>query len=354
MPLGTRIFLGTAAVVVVVLGASLLITKYRADETADAASARAVRSTAASIGDALASRSETLRRLTEALVQVPAYVSRIEESLRTGDRANLLDQADELRAQTGADWVLITNGAGVLQAWTAERGTFDQDFSRGALIGRALEGQSTEGLWLEPGEQGDDIYQAVGVPVAGPGASAPFGIVVAASKLDSALAERLRRHTDSEVLFFSLDTLGVPRVAVSTLPHAAVAAAVRAVPAKTAGDSLPARFRVTANGITYEGVTTPLRSADGVPLGGFIGLHSRDADLAAYRQLSRTIGWAFLVGLLLALGSSVLVARRITRPVRQLVAATRKVSEGQYTGRIAVGGGDEIGELAGAFGQMVE
>jgi HAMP domain-containing protein len=354
MPLGTRIFLGTAAVVVVVLGASLLITKHRADETADAASARAVRSTAASIGDALASRSETLRRLTEALVQVPAYVSRIEESLRTGDRANLLDQADELRAQTGADWVLITNGAGVLQAWTAERDAFDQDFSRGALIGRALEGQSTEGVWLEPGEQGDDIYQAVGVPVAGPGTSAPFGIVVAASKLDSALAERLRRHTDSEVLFFSLDTLGVPRVAVSTLPHASVAAAVRAVPAKAAGDSLPARFRVTANGITYEGVTTPLRSADGVPLGGFIGLHSRDADLAAYRQLSRTIGWAFVVGLLLALGSSVLVARRITRPVRQLVAATRKVSEGQYTGRIEVGGGDEIGELAGAFGQMVE
>ncbi len=354
MPLGTRIFLGTAAVVVVVLGASLLITKHRADEAADAASTRADRSTAASIGDALASRSGTLRRLTEALVQVPAYVSRIEESLRTGDRANLLDQADELRAQTGADWVLITNGAGVLQAWTAERGVFDQDFSRGALIGRALEGQSTEGLWLEPGEQGDDIYQAVGVPVAGPGTSAPFGIVVAASKLDSALAERLRRHTDSEVLFFSLDTLGVPQVAVSTLPRASVAAAVRAVPAKTAGDSLPARFRVTANGITYEGVTTPLRSADGVPLGGFIGLHSRDADLAAYRQLSRTIRWAFLVGLLLALGSSVLVARRITRPVRQLVAATRKVSEGQYTGRIEVGAGDEIGELAGAFGQMVE
>jgi eukaryotic-like serine/threonine-protein kinase len=354
MPLGTRIFLGTATVVVVVLGASLLITKHRADAAADAASSRAVRSTAASIGDALASRSETLRRLTEALVQVPAYVSRIGESLRTGDRANLLDQADELRAQTGSDWVLITDGSGVLQAWTAERGVFDQDFSRGALIGRALEGQATEGLWLEPGANGDDIYQAVGVPVSGPGTGAPFGIVVAASKLDSALAERLRRHTDSEVLFFSLDTLGKPQVTVSTLPRTSVAAAVRAAPVAAAGDTAPARFRVAVNRTTYEGVTTLLRSADGVPLGGFIGLHSRDADLAAYRQLSRTIGWAFVIGLLLALGSSVLVARRITRPVRQLVAATRKVSEGQYTGPIEVGSGDEIGELAGAFGQMVE
>ena len=53
---------------------------------------------------------------------MPAYVSRIGESLRTGDRANLLDQADELRAQTGADWVLIIDGAGVLKAWTARAG----------------------------------------------------------------------------------------------------------------------------------------------------------------------------------------------------------------------------------------
>jgi serine/threonine protein kinase/HAMP domain-containing protein len=61
-----------------------------------------------------------------------------------------------------------------------------------------------------------------------------------------------------------------------------------------------------------------------------------------------------VVGLLLALGFSVLMARRITRPVRQLVHAARKVSEGQYTGRIEASSGDEIGELADAFGRMVE
>ena len=32
------------------------------------------------------------------------------------------------------------------------------------------------------------------------------------------------------------------------------------------------------------------RTADGVPLGGFLGLHSRDQELVAYQQLSRTIG----------------------------------------------------------------
>jgi serine/threonine-protein kinase len=354
IPLGRRIFLGTALVVVAVLGSALLATKRRADLAADDASARALGATASSIAEALGSRSLTLLRLTQALVQVPAYVSRIGESLRAADRANLLDQADELRVQTGADWVLVTDGAGVLQAWTAQRGDFDEDFSRGALIGRAMEGQVTQGLWLEPTDEGDVLYQAVGVPVVNPGSTTPFGVVVAALQVDSAFAAQLRRNTDSEIAFFSLDTLGVPQVAVSTLPREAVAEQVRQAPVGRGTDSAYAHFALRAGGEEYAAAAGLLRSADGVPLGGFVGLHSRDQELVAYRQLSRTIGWSFVVGLMLALGFSVLMARRITLPVRELVRATRQVSEGQYAGRFVGSTDDEIGELASAFGNMVE
>jgi eukaryotic-like serine/threonine-protein kinase len=354
LPLGRRIFLGTALVVVGVLGSALLVTKRRADAAADAASARALGATAASIEEALGSRSLTLLRLTQALIQVPAYVSRIGEALRAGDRANLLDQADELRTQTGADWILITDGAGLLQAWTEDRGSFGEDFSRGALIGRAMEGQVTQGLWLEPTDEGDALYQAVGVPVANPGSTTPFGVVVAALQVDSAFAAQLRRNTDSEIAFFSLDTLGVPRVAVSTLPRETVAEPVRRAPVGRGEDTTYSRFEVQALGERWAAAAGPLRSADGVPLGGFVGLHSREQELAAYRQLSRTIGWSFVIGLLLALAFSVLMARRITHPVQELVRATRQVTEGQYAGRIVGTTDDEIGELASAFGNMVE
>jgi eukaryotic-like serine/threonine-protein kinase len=354
LPLGTRIFLGTALVVVVVLGSALLVTKRRADAAADEASARALAASASSIIEALESRSVTLLRLTQALVQVPAYVSRIGESLREGDRANLLDQADELRDQTGADWMLITDGAGVLQAWTANRASAGQDFSGGALIGRALEGQITQGLWLEPGDAGDQLYQAVGVPVTDPGGTRPFGVVVSALQVDSGFVRQLRRNTDSEIVFFSLDTVGAPQVAEASLPRQDLAKEVRGAPIGKATDTVFNRFPLRSGNETYLATSAFLRSADGVPLGGFLALHSRDQELAAYRQLSRTIGWSFVVGLLLALAFSVLMARRITQPVRRLVLATRKVSEGQYTGRIEVSSGDEIGELAGAFGQMVE
>ena len=354
LPLGTKIFLGTALVVTLVLGAALLVTKRQADRAADAASLQSVQATQAAIRDALEGRSQTLLQLTAALVQVPVYVSRIGESVRTGERADLLDQADELREQIGAEWVLITDPAGVLRAWTSQRDLFDQDFSRGALIGRALEGRNTAGLWIEPSPAGDELYQAVAMPVASPGSATTLAVVSAALKVDTAFAGRLRRHTNSEIVFFSIDTLGVPQLAVSTLPGPDVAPAVRKISSDAADSASQSRIRLTLGGVAYEGTVGSLRTADSLTIGGYLGLHSRDADLAAYQQLSRTISSAFFVGLLLALGFSILAARQIVRPVKRLVEATRKVSEGQYTGPIEVGTRDEIGDLAHAFGTMVE
>ena len=354
MPLGTKIFAGAALVVMAALGTAFVVTRGRTVEAAEIASARALRATRSAIGDALVSRSQNLRQLTAALVQVPAYVSRIGEALRTDDRANLLDQADELRAQTGADWVLIVDGDGVLKAWTAQRAAADEDFSAGALIGRALEGRTTEGLWIESAPDRDELFQAVGVPVADPAGGARSGVVVAAVGIDSAFAAQLKRHTDSEILFFSRDTLGVPGVAVSTVSASGLREAVRQVPVQAVpGDSAPPRFRLSAGGRTYEGVTGLLQTTDGVPIGGYVGLHDQEIELAAARQVGRTIAWAFVGGLLLALASSIMLARQITRPVRQLVAATRAVSEGTYAD-VPVTSRDEIGELAAAFRRMVE
>ena len=358
LPLGTRIFLGTALVVTAVLGIALLITKRQAERAAESAALQALRATQAAIRDALGGRSQTLSQLTAALVQVPVYVSRIGESVRTGNRADLLDQADELRSQTGADWVLITDPSGVLRAWTSERDLFDQDFSRGALIGRALEGKTVSGLWVEPSEAGDQLYQAVAMPVSSPGSATPLAVVAAALKIDSTFAARLRRNTNSEIVFFSLDTLGTPHVAASTVmanksSGRALRDALGGLRIGSAGGS-DLRIHLTLDNTDYEGTVGSLNTADSVRVGGYLGLHSHDADLAVYQQLRRTIRWAFLIGLLLAVGFSLLAARHIVRPVQRLVAATRKVTQGEYTGPIDVGTRDEIGDLAHAFGTMVE
>ncbi len=58
------------------------------------------------------------------------------------------------------------------------------------------------------------------------------------------------------------------------------------------------------------------------------------------------------IALLLGLGGSVWVSRRLAQPVSTLAMAARRIGEGRLDTRVEVPGGDEIGELAGQFNRM--
>lgn len=59
---------------------------------------------------------------------------------------------------------------------------------------------------------------------------------------------------------------------------------------------------------------------------------------------------ATLAGLLLAL----VVARRVTRPIRAMTSSAEAIAAGRYDRRVAGQRGDEIGRLAGAFNRMAD
>ena len=349
-----KIFLSTALVVVAVLGGALWLTKQRADRAADESIERALDATRSAINDALTSRSTGLRKTAEVVAAVPEYIARISEGLRQGNRANLLDQADEFREQVDAAWALITDGEGVLRAKTNERDVAGESLAEGALVGIPLEGRSAEGIWIEPGPEGDQLYQAVGVPIKPPRSSVVYGVLVAALPVDSAFAAHLQSNTNSEIVFFAFDTLGVAHPAVATLSAEVLQAGMQ----RGAGwdsaiaDPTRGRLRWSVNGQMLVGVVGTLTTASGVAVGAYAGLRSRDLELATFVQLRNTVFQAFIAGLVLAVLSALVLARRVSRPVRQLVAATRQVSEGQYSGKIEVTSRDEIGELASAFQRM--
>lgn len=69
-------------------------------------------------------------------------------------------------------------------------------------------------------------------------------------------------------------------------------------------------------------------------------------------QINRGFWLAGLVGMLVALGFGLLLARSLTHPVRDLTAATRSMTQGQLEQQVPVRSGDELGELAQAFNQM--
>lgn len=351
-----KIFLSTASVVVVVLGGALVVTQQRANRAADDSIGRALEATRSAIDDALGGRSRALLQSLGVVAQIPEYVARISEDLKQGKRSDLLDQADEFRDQVGASWALITDDQGVLRAKTNERDVEGELLAEGALVGIPLEGRTAEGVWIEPGPAGDQMYQAVGVPILAPGGSRVYGVLAAAVAIDSAFAAHLKANTNSEIAFFALDTMGVPHPTVSTLPAAATMQAMAEAGRwdSALADPSGVRLRWNVNGATLVGVVGSLRTASGVPVGGYAGLRSRDLELATFVELRNTVFQAFLVGLVLAILSALALARRVTRPVQQLVLATRQVADGQYSGKIAVASKDEIGELAAAFQRMLK
>jgi NtrC-family two-component system sensor histidine kinase KinB len=79
------------------------------------------------------------------------------------------------------------------------------------------------------------------------------------------------------------------------------------------------------------------------------------ASLAAGRVANRAILSTVLVAaaaLLVALIFSWLLAERIVRPIRGFMAASRKISEGDYAVEVPVETTDELGRLAGEFNRM--
>ncbi len=340
--------------VVLTLGGALLLVRMRAGQAADAAIDQGLVATQSAIDDALDGRSRTLERAAQVLARVPTYISRIEEALRAGTRGDLLDAANEFRTQSGADWAMIVDAGGVLQAWTRDPDASGVELGESPLVGDALGGTPARGTWIESTPAGDSLYQAVSVPLGAENAPV-VGALIVAVPLDGALAERLKRQTGSEVVFISFDTLGAPHVHAATVPAEQLEGALQERYAGSGGavDSVPARLRVLAGGKTWIGAAGALRTASGLIVGEYAGLRAREEALAPFAALQASFVYAFAGAVAVALLISLLLAGQITRPLRRLVSLTRDVAEGRYTGQVDIRASDEVGELASAFQGMV-
>ena len=306
-----------------------------------------LRAAEADIRHELEDRSRSLRRVAEALARIPANVARIERALAGHDRAALMDQADEFRRQLLCEWVILTDDHGMLQAWSERPDKFGNELS-GALVGLPLGGDTGEGVWLELEADGPRLYQVVSVPLRIGDNSPPVGVLIATMPLNAELADTLKRNTGNEIVFFARDSLDRAIPLVRTIP--VDDALVRAL----GGDTTVTQIRLAAGGERWVGSVGALRTAGGYPVAGFVGLQSQSRELAPYVRLQRAITVALGGDLLLALLSTAVIVRRITRPVVQLAAATRRVIEGDYSTAIEVDSPDEIGQLGRAFRRMQE
>src|SRR3989442_5801726 len=351
--LTAKIFLASTLLVVAVLGITFGVTSVKANRTADASIHRALLSTRRAVDDYLAARTRTLGRASTVATDVPQYRQRL---LNQRARAEALDQADDIRGLIDAAWVLVTNAEGILIARTDYREQYDRDLSIAPLVANALSGEQTSGAWLD--DVRGTMFMAIGTPLRDRPTAAPLGALIATYAINDSLATAIKQATNSDVVFFALDTLNKPVVVGSTVPARDIAPALEStvktdlLVADTGGEGMPLAAAMGNQHLI--GLAGAIRSPSGDVRGGFGALRSRESELAAFNALQRTMLWAVALGVVLALIFAFVQARQIAGPVRRLAVATRKVQDGDYSVDIAVKSRDEIGILSQAFKGLVE
>lgn len=187
---------------------------------------------------------------------------------------------------------------------------------------------------------GGQTYQFVVVPMKAPRL---IGWVVMGFALNQSLADDLRALSGLHMALVAQPAGASSRVALGTLPPAAGSTLATLV----AGPS-----RAEFDGDEFEARTVSLMRSAGGEIRAVM-LRSIDEAVAPYRQLQALLAVITLLGVAFFGVGSVVTARRITRPVRALVSASRRLGDGDFDTPVPqTGRDDEIGDLAQAFDLM--
>ena len=345
-----RVFLGTAAIVAVVVVAAFMITSASVRRAGEASAQRGVEQSADLVAQFLAGRSRSLLGGARVFVQGPYFRTLVTEQRRD----DILDQAMEASEQLGADWVFITDARGVMLAKSDEPGASGIAMGTVPLVAGALRGLTASGFGVS---RDSLLFQAIAVPITAP-AGAPIGVLVATRIVDSMLVRDVKATTSSDLVFYVRNPDGTRTLSVSTLGRASdVRSAVSTISDRSdeRGQIYP-DLRIGKVRYLVQGST--LTTAGGDAVGGFVVLRSRDAELTGISSLRRSLAIAGVIGLLLSWLAAFAAARRIAGPVRALAGAVRRASEGEYDAEVddnlrTIGSGTEIRDLGIAFSSLM-
>lgn len=346
LSLTLKIFLGTALVVVAIVGATLAITAQQARRTVDESVTRVLGSAREAVNAQLEGGAKGLLEASATFAENAQFRSIVES--RSG--ADVLDQAVVAATSLNALWVQITDADGLRLAKSDEPGAPEVDMSGSAEIASALGDEGTTGFGVTKDSL---IVQVAAVPIYGAGKIA--GAMLVARGIDDAFAAQLKQQgaSDVEIIFHTTSANGTAVISASTLGRAPeILAAVEALP-ETADSTAEMRVERDFEGVHYVGLAEVLNNSKGDPAGGYVMLKNRDAEFAGFARLQQSLLLSGGLGILVAGLLSLLLARGITRPVSKLAEAARRAADGDYGTTIPQTSGDEIGVLAGAFRNLL-
>ena len=353
-----KIFLAVAVLVFFALAAAVEISSYRVRSIAEQSSRKALSRAKDAYDNFQEDRYEKLHRALRPVVDNSGFKALLDE----GDAATIFNSLKEDQASSaGADFLIVTDPRGVSVVRSDKR-EWRHDLTDSGLVRKALEGAETQGVWYSDGK----LFHAVAAPVVvGEGAaSRTLGVLIACFAINDRVAENFHDVANADAVFFSNLNKPAdppkPQVVASTLGGGtrtfdrAFQAREDLVAAVLRRGMIAGPLRIESGDDSYLALSWPLRLSSGVVVGAVVTLRSLKTELAAFREIEKTLLVVGLAALLLAFVISYLLARRMTGPISRMVAATEAVRDGQYDVPLPVEQNDEIGILARSFRMMIE
>jgi signal transduction histidine kinase len=290
-------------------------------------------------------RAEMLRSVSRAL----SNMSDVRRAFQTNDRATIQDTAAEF-------WTRVTqrngrqSGSGAVFLVTDPQGEVIASLGDG-LPGHGRFGvvrdaaarfpEQSDGFSLEGGRLYELVVTPVYVQTQG-GSSGLLNVLVAGFPVDQAVARELKDRTGGSDFVFLSGGLPV----ASTLSGAETRPVVNQY---RRGSEVQ---DIQVPGREFAVLGTTLRDLAGAPAGDLIILHDFDSVRGALGALEMRLFQIWLAAVLAGIAVSVLLARRILRPIRQLDQAAALIAGESYGAQVPVHGDDELGRLARTFNAM--
>jgi signal transduction histidine kinase len=314
--LTNRIFLASAALAVLCIGAAVYMVNVRVTRQAEDELERGLVEAARVVEQHSTTLSETFTLVARLVADLP----KLKAAVETGDPPTVQPLAADYQERVKSDLFVVTNRTGMVLAAVGPAGPVEASAHpvQSALLG----GETTS---FRPHSHG--VLQVVTVPIS-IGADPPeiMGTLSLGFVLDDAVAARFGALTESEV-GFALD--GAVRAA--TLP-ASERAALSPLVAASGVSRLPLHDG------EYVAVSRPLAPPQsGASAAAALVLRSRTERLRFLGAIHTVLAGTALLAVLVATVLSYAVARTVTRPLAKITAAMREMSTtGDLTRKIAL------------------
>jgi signal transduction histidine kinase len=278
------------------------------------------------------------------LAKVSLVLSNMQDvraAFQTNDRATIQDTASEIWSKISqSDAIfLVTDPRGEVIASLGEPRVPSGSL---AVVRDALPRfpAQSAGFALQSGE----LFELVVTPVyvqtqGGPGL---LDVLVAGFPVDYEVARDLKQRTGGSDFVF----LESGRPVASTLPKSDTRQIARQYRRGSGVQHLELPPR------EYAVLGSTLRAIAGEPAGDLLIVHNFDAIRRDLDSLQTKLLFIWAAAILGGLGISMLLARRILKPIRQLDRAAVLIGQQEYGARVPEGADDELGRLARTFNAM--